>query len=263
MDHFADERDLALLEGDRYTFSVLHRVIGGACRLLLTDHTRLIVCHTAQPYPVWIWTPDDASEAEYERAYRIAAEHSLLNGEYSFNLKYAAADHFIRRAAAEGRALSVRMRMFAYDCREAIPPTVTADGGVAGCEGTDSEELADLIGAFQDETGVDKTDRDTRRRDAEAFIRGGRLFFWENGEGKRVACCKYGTDGGMAYVNFVYTYPDFRRRHYAENLVYRITCRLLDEGYIPTLYADADCAASNACYRKIGYVCRGGLCTIG
>ena len=42
MDTFVDERDFSLLEHDRYTFFVLHRIIGGSCRLLLSDHENLI-----------------------------------------------------------------------------------------------------------------------------------------------------------------------------------------------------------------------------
>ena len=64
MDSFADERDLTILEDDRYTFFVLRHVIGGTCKLLLTDHERLIICFTDHPFPVWIWTPDDATGAE-------------------------------------------------------------------------------------------------------------------------------------------------------------------------------------------------------
>ena len=54
MDGFADERDLKTLDGDRCLFFVLRRVIGGQCRLLLTDHERLIICLTDEPFPVWI-----------------------------------------------------------------------------------------------------------------------------------------------------------------------------------------------------------------
>ena len=35
------------------------------------------------------------------------------------------------------------------------------------------------------------------------------------------------------------------------------------EGCLPMLYTDADYAASNACYEKIGYILRGKLCSIG
>ena len=42
MDSLVDERDLKILENDRYTFFSLRDVIGGRCKLLLTDHERLI-----------------------------------------------------------------------------------------------------------------------------------------------------------------------------------------------------------------------------
>ena len=67
----------------------------------------------------------------------------------------------------------------------------------------------------------------------------------------------------MASINLVFTRPEFRRRHYAENLVYQVTMKVKEAGYIPMLYTDADYVASNACYEKIGYVLRGKLCTIG
>jgi len=103
MDNFADERDFKILEDDKYTFFVLRRIMGGKCELLLTDHERLIICFTSNPFPIWIWTPDDASEAEMEKAYQIASEHSLLNGEYRFNLKYDLAKFFMEKAAADGK----------------------------------------------------------------------------------------------------------------------------------------------------------------
>ena len=87
MDNFADERDFRILENDKYTFFVLRRIISGKCGLLLTDHERLIICFTCEPFPVWIWTPDDATATEMEKAYQTASEHSLLNGKYHFNLQ--------------------------------------------------------------------------------------------------------------------------------------------------------------------------------
>ena len=64
MDNFVDERDFKLLECDTYTFFVMRRILGADSNLLLTDHERLIICFTGTPYPVWIWTPDGASDQE-------------------------------------------------------------------------------------------------------------------------------------------------------------------------------------------------------
>lgn len=79
--------------------------------------------------------------------------------------------------------------------------------------------------------------------DAEVFINAGNMFLWKNG----VASCKFAPNGDMASINLVFTRPEFRRKHYAENSM---------------LYTDADYIASNACYEKIGYSLRGKLCTI-
>ena len=263
MDNFADERDLKILEADKYTFFVLRHIIGGKCELLLTDHERLIICFTSKPCPVWIWTPDDTSKEEMQRAYQIAAEHSLLNGEYHFNLKYDLAKFFIEKTAADGKTLSISTNMFAYDCQNLVEPTKIADGSIHQCNSKDLDELVDFMDLFHKEIGNGQKDRDSYRMDAEEFINTGNMFLWKDEQGNNVASCKLTPDGNMASINLVFTRPEFRRKHYAENLVYQVTKLAMDAGYVPMLYTDADYTASNACYEKIGYVLRGKLCTIG
>ncbi len=263
MDTFVDERDYKILEADKYTFFVLKKIMGGECRLLLPDHERLIICFTGHPFPVWIWTSDDASKGEMEKVYQLAKENKLLTGEYHFNVKYALAEYIIKRAAEEGLEMKVSTNMFAYDCLNPISPRTEADGGVHRCEMQDMEELVSFLDMFHREIGIDQQDIQGYRKDAESFIREGNMYFWKDGRGNSVASCKYALSGDMASINLVFTRPEFRRKHYAENLVYQVTMKAKEEGYIPMLYTDADYAASNACYEKIGYVLRGKLCTIG
>lgn len=263
MDAFADERDHAVLEQDPYTFSVLRRIIDTPCALLLSDHRRLILCFTGPPMPVWIWTPDDAAGEEMENAYRLAARQGFLDGGYRLNMKYALAAFFIRRAAADSKALSVMTNMLAYDCPDPVEPASPADGSLYRCGEGNLAELVDILEKFHEEIGIDQKDRDGYRADAKAFIGTGRMFFWKNAQGQTVASCKYAPVGGLASVNLVYTHPAFRRKHYAQNLVYQVTKLARQEGLLPMLYTDADYAASNACYRGIGYRPRGKLCTIG
>lgn len=223
MDSFVDERDLNILEGDKYTFFVLRRIIGGKSELLLSDHERLIICFTGNPFPIWIWTPDDASEAEMEKAYQIASEQSLLNGEYRFNLKYSLAKFFVERAAADGKTLSISTNMFAYDCQNPEKPTKIADGLIHQCNSEDIDELVDFLDLFHKEIGIDQKDRDGYRMDAEAFINTGNMSLWKNEQGNNVASCKFSPNGNMASINLVFTRPEFRRKHYAQNLVYQVT----------------------------------------
>jgi hypothetical protein len=263
MDSYVDERDYKLLEADRYTFFVLKRIMGGECKLLLSDHERLILCFTGHPFPVWIWTADDASGEEMERAYQLAKENKLLAGEHHFNIKYSLAEYFIRRAAEDGSEFKISTNMYAYDCIDPIRPETEADGGIYRCEMKDIEELVDFLDSFHKELCIDQKDLHGYRKDAEAFINTGNMYLWKNGQGSSVASCKYAPSGDMASINLVFTRPEYRRKHYAENLVYQVTLKVKEEGYIPMLYTDADYVASNACYEKIGYILRGKLCTIG
>ncbi|MCR5120757.1 MAG: GNAT family N-acetyltransferase [Lachnospiraceae bacterium] len=263
MDNQVDERDYSLLERDRYTFFVMRRIIGAECSLLLTDHERLIICYTGAPYPVWIWTLDDARAEEYENAYRISRENGLLDGEHTFNIKYELADYFIKRAADDDLSLKITMNMFAYDCMNPILPESKVDGNIHRCTEKDIDDLVDFLELFHEEVEIDKKSNAEYRQDAENCAKTGRLYFWVNDQGKKIASCQYAPTGDMASLNFVYTQKAYRRKHYAENLVYQVTKIARDAGYTPMLYTNADYVASNACYEKIGYVLRGKLCTIG
>lgn len=263
MDPFIIEKDFELLKPDKYTFFVLDRIMRGSPEVLISDHERLIICFSERPFPVWIWTPDDASEEEMERAYQLARENGLVAGEHHFNMKYNLAEYFIRRAARDGLKMKLLVNMFAYDCPEPVRPEAEADGEIYRCEMRDVEELVSFLEMFHNEIGIDQKDAAGYWADAEAFIKAGTMYFWKDAQGRHVASCRYAPNGEMASVNLVFTRPEFRRRHYAENLVYQVTVRAQEAGYVPMLYTDADYAASNACYEKIGYVLRGRLCTVG
>ncbi len=140
MDNYVDEKDYKLLEIDKYTFFVLRRIIDGPCKLLLSDHKRLIICFSTEPFPTWIWTADDATEEEMEKAYRLLFENNLMNKEHTFYLKYELSDYFINRALKDGINLSVKTNMFAYDCPNPIKPDEIAEGEICRCEMNDKEE---------------------------------------------------------------------------------------------------------------------------
>lgn len=263
MDTYVDERDYKLLDADKYTFFILKRIMGGDSELLFSDHETLILCFTGHPNPVWIWTPEDASEEELEKAYQLAEKNGLLSGEYHFNVKYALAEYFVKRAAEEGLKIKITMNMLAYDCLNPIKPESQTDGEIYRCESTDLDELADFLEKFLEETGVNGNDIGDCRKDAEDYINSGNMYFWKDEQGNNAASCKWAQTGDMASINLVFTRPEFRRKHYAENLVYQVTMKVKEAGCIPMLYTDADYVASNACYEKIGYVLRGKLCTIG
>lgn len=263
MDHQIDKRDLNLLKKDRYTFAVLSRILGKPCRLVLTDHEKLIICHSGNPFPVWVWTPDNLSCQEKERAWNITMEACPLEEGYTYNLKYELAKYFIQKTKEKGWELSVLTNLFAYDCPRSIAPAIKADGGLYICTMEDLEEATDFLLRFGRELNVHAEDRDRKREKAVECISGNRFFLWHDASGKSVASCYYNLSDDLACLAGVYTLPEYRRKHYAQNLVYEVSELARGKGYMPMLYTDADYVASNACYTQVGYTLKGKLCTIG
>ncbi len=261
LEHKVDDRDFKLLENDRYTFAVLSRILSGQCSVTLTDHERFILCHSVSPYPVWLWTPDDLSETEKQHAWEVANGVCPIADGFGYNLKYDLANYFITKAHEQGDSLHITTNMLAYDCPAPITPAHPAEGYLYRCTPKDTEAATAMIFAFHKDVGNTRFDLDTCHQIATNHI-AGHFYFWKNTEGDIVACCSFQPNGDLACINSVYTVPAHRRRHYAQQMVYEVTRIIADSGLTPMLYTDADYAASNACYEKIGYILRGKLCTI-
>lgn len=263
MDNRIDNRDITLLKQDRYTFAVLARIIEKPCRLILADHEKLIICHSGNPFPVWVWTPDGSSEQDKQRAWNITMEACPLKDGHTYNLKYELAEYFIQKAKETGQKLSIQTNLFAYDCPKSIAPHVKADGSLYMCTMEDVELATDFLLSFGRELDNREEDAAQKREKAMECISDNRFFFWKDASGKAVTSCYYNVSDGLACLAGVYTLPEYRRKHYAQNLVYEASELARANGLLPMLYTDADCVASNACYTQVGYTLKGKLCTIG
>ncbi len=262
MDTTADARDFELLKQDKYTFSVLSNVLESKCRLVFTDHRSFIICHSEDPYPVWIWTEDNVSDDTKETVWNLVSEHCPANKGYKFNLKYELADYFLMRGKETGADMHITTQLLAYDCPSPVVPGNITNGALHCCDHNDIEEAAILHHTFFAEAGTTQTTPEQSRQKVTDHIDKGEFFFWKDDQGMTVACCDYHISGDLAYIGCVYTVPAQRRKHYAQHLVYRVTKLVSDKGYMPMLYTDALYPASNECYRKIGYILRGEICMI-
>ncbi len=251
-----------LLKKDEYCFFVLSRILQGECRLTITDNERIIICHSCDPFPVWVWMPDDATREEMETCYQTLKNCFGLDGSYRFNLKYELAKFIIDRASLDGYSLNISMNILAYNCPSPVMPKRVVEGACRPATFEDVELAAEYMDKFHKDVGADQTNMDMYRDKARAMIAEQRLFFRCNGSGDKVAMASYNISGDKGSIGSVYTRPDKRRQGYAANLVYAVSLMLHKQGIMPTLYTDADYVASNACYEGIGFVKQGSLCTI-
>ena len=250
----ADVRDVPLLEDELCTFSMLHRILSQACEKTVTDHARLILCHSAAPFPVWVWLPKDAGGDELARAYRLMREE--FPG-CTFNVGRVLGEY----AAAQG--MGVSMRMNAYACDALRPENKRAAGHFCVAAAADVPLAGAWIGRFRVECGLGGLYAEGCQREAERIIGDRRLFLWKDEMGTPRAMCSVREDGDAATLSLVYTEEGSRRRGYAASLVWGVTQALIAQHIRPMLYADADYAASNACYQSVGYEKKGEIWTVG
>ena len=262
MDTFVNEKDFELLEQDRYTFAVLDRILRGSCELVRSNHRDLIMCHSEGHYPVWFWTPDGCADEIKEKAWELANELRPFASGYKYNIKHELAEYFMERAKRENLHIRISMQLFAYDCPDPVRPDCPAAGELYCCTQEDMEAVVSMMDHFYDDIGEKPPTENRVREKAQMFIDDHSFFFWKDAEGNTAACCSYRCNQGLACIGSVYTRPECRRRHYAQNMVYEVTEKVKAMGFLPMLYTDAGYAASNACYEKIGYVLRGRLCTV-
>jgi len=251
-----------VLAGELCTFSVMHRVLNTPCEKIVRDGSRLLMVFSARPYPVWVYLPDDASREELERCWQTMLEQFPPREGYSFNMKEAHAAYMRRRAEESGLCLRVERNMLAYACRALLPAHKRVPGCLYAAKAADLEICAAWTLAMHSEIEMDEMSPEDCRAAARKAIEAARLFLWKDEAGEPCAICSVSRDGEMMGVSLVYTPPEKRRQGYAANLVHDVTHAILAQHKLPTLYTDADYAASNACYTRLGYERRGSLTTL-
>lgn len=250
----------ALCGDERITYSVLGGIVKGPCQEIFTDRENVMICLSAPPYPVWVFCRD---EGDGEAVREIAAclrERFPLEAGYRYNLSESLLARLGEADAAFAGA-RVQMRLLSYRLDELAGAAHPCDGQMAPARMDELETLSRLRQAASLEMEHREFPLEHCRERVRESIEAGGLFLWRDGRGEIVCVTCRHDDAPFSRLALVYTLPAYRRRGYAANLVHGVTRTILADGLTPILYADADYAASNACYRKLGFVRVGCLCT--
>ena len=243
------------------TYTALISMLKETCAHIFTDHENVVVCHSRQPIPVWVWCRDAEREADVAEIARCMKEELSMEQGYTHILSYELLeklqekDEYFRNVGAKAGLLSYRL-----DQINAIQYP---------CEGSMSLVREEEIPAVTDmwhDMAFEMEGYDLSRERCEdrvrSFVDRKAFFAWRRENGEIVALTARGDQDGYSKITAVYTLPEYRRKGYAINLVHGVTETILADGLIPILYTDADYEASNACYQKIGYRLVGRLISI-
>lgn len=263
--HYKDQgcpQAAQLLEEEIITYSVLSKILHGQCAHIFTDMENIIVCHSAWPWPVWIWCRDVEDENSVLEIARCIKEELPLEQGYIHNLSHGLLetlrekDEYFQNAREKMGLLSYRL-----DAINAID--YPCDGYLSKVKEGEISSLIDVWHAMHMEMEGHDLSSEQCRNTMQRMVMEESLFAWRLENETITALTGRGDQGKYSKITSVYTLPAHRRRGYAINLVHGVTKSMLSDGYIPILYTNADYVASNACYQKIGYRQVGSLVSIG
>ena len=253
----------ALLTGDdAITYSVLINILQSDCAHTFTDHENIIICHSTPPYPVWVWCRDSADPAQAAAIAGCLRTRFPWENSFRWNLSYALFEA-LQKADPYFVGIPMDMGLLSYRMDALLPVTHPSDGY---CDLAKPEEIDLLCKLWHDAClemeGLDHNKEFCRAR-VTRHLENRSLFTWRNEAGEITAITSRGDAAPFSKVAAVYTVPEYRRRGYAMNLVHAVSAGMIEDGFTPILYTDANYAASNACYQKIGYKQVGSLCCAG
>lgn len=154
-------------------------------------------------------------------------------------------------AKEAGRWFSLASRQRVYEVRQVLVPAPDRGRLRSATEG-DLELVTGWHYAFHHEL-FGRTDREQAQKAAEARLRAGDIFVWEDGQVVSVAMKTRPTRNGIS-VGLVYTPPELRGRGYATACVGELSRQLLGAGWkFCALFADLANPISNHIYERIGY----------
>jgi predicted GNAT family acetyltransferase len=156
-----------------------------------------------------------------------------------------------RLAETTGRRVEQRFaeRLFRLD---AVIDPPKPEGGVRAARTDDEDAAVAWFSAFVTETGV--TPGRDHRREVQARIRDGRLWFWEVDGRPATFLGTSVSVAGVSRIGPVYTPPEQRGRGYARALVATVSRARLEAGDTATcLFTDLANPVSNAIYQQVGY----------
>ena len=249
--HFEDQ-PCAFLQNlieDDITYSVLHRILTTNCKHIFTNYKDIIICHSEDPYPVWVYCPDEKEE-------NAEVVGSVIKSCFSLN-----AHNVILPQTLLGRLreidpyfadAGVKMELFTYRLDALLPLEGQGSGRL---EVATLEDLA-LLSLYRQRMSYEMEGFEFSLEECSKKIRksieDSRLYVWRVG-GKIVSTATLEVGSPYARIGGVYTTPESRRRGYAIRLVRALCAKALSEGMTPILYTDGAYAASNGCYIKIGF----------
>lgn len=230
-------------------FSLLYKIIESKNVKIVSDESNYIIAQSDENMPVWVWNKEDISDIKIKEIIEKLEEFIARSGE----IKVTASEEIYN--AIQGRNnyfVDNYFEMGSYYCKNTIEPR-KSEGRLDFANLEDLETISKYrIDELKELENIDGN-YDEIYKKSKKLIESGDFYVWRNNDNKVVCTAVINNSGQFSRINKVYTPVEDRCKGYAKNIIFELTNKALNEGYIPVLYTDYNYPASNKAYTAVGY----------
>lgn len=242
-----DIQKIHLFQPEREMFYVISLIATGDNPLIYSDLGTYIVARSAPGLPTWIWTKDNISKDKLKEIEKVLEEF-YEKGQNDFTSKKEFYEYL-----KEKEETSNYLEMGFLSCKEAMKP-LKGKGIFVKPNHEDKVTLAEFWRQNVKELYKGKViSQQEALEEVEGWLDSKKFYVLKDNNGDIVSMAGYGVVDDMAKITHVYTDKEERGKGYCQYLIYSLTKKLLEDGYLPLLYSDYHYEASNQAYKKVGY----------
>lgn len=242
-----------MTEEELIRFSMFYAIRTAEYSFIVTNDNNVIIGQERPTSPLWIYIKNNLSDDDREEVVKIICERLELNP----TLNVDGEEKYLKSILEDvsnisGIPFKISLPKNSYVCHKPIKPEMIC-GGLSKGSANDLETLAIFSRDNWEDIGFGVLTPEQANKFAQRKLTNSDFHVWRNDDERVVAMASVHKYEDVALTDGVFTDRNERNKGYAKFLMYRITKDLLNEGFMPILYADGRNVASNHVYKGIGY----------
>ena len=253
-------------QNDRFLFNIFQKKINDPNAHIMSDEENYIITNESEERAPWIYTKDNFDRSKLKEIEELIRIY-LVKDKMTFTCKKELYDALIE----DGFELIDTSEYFEVGfmrCDKLVEPRQN-DGWLDRAKQEEKELIAKYILAFENfmddsvsnykSAPLEEVTQKCFER-AEEELNNENFYVLRNSSGKIVCMGHYQLfKDGTGKSGLIYTPEEERGKGYAAKLVYELTKKIMNSGYVPVLYTDQTYPNSNKAYANVGYVNQGEL----
>lgn len=242
-----------MTKDDLIRFSMFYAIGTAKNYFFVTNDTNVIIGQERPTSPLWIYIKNNLFDTDRKKVAEIICEKLTHNPNLNVDGEEKHLNSILKEVSnISGIPFKISLPKNSYTCPIPIKPQMIC-GNLSKAIENDLETVAIFSKDNWEDIGFGILTPEQAKRFAKQRLANSDFHVWRNEFNRVVAMATVHKYNNVALTDGVFVDRNERNKGYAKFLMYTITKNLLDDGFIPMLYADRRKAAPNHVYKSIGY----------